>query len=214
MMKTGFAGLATVGMLLLTTTLAFAHHPMGGALPQTFWHGLLSGIGHPIIGIDHLAFVIAAGVAAALAGSRTLLAAAFIAATVAGCLITAAGGVTLPMTEVAIAVSVLLVGGLLMAGTTVPGPVFAVLFAAAGLYHGSAYAGAIIGAETTPLSAYLIGFGLVQFAIMAAAGWATSHARAHVGRAALEPRLAGAVVAGVGLTFLAEHAERIILPGM
>ena len=214
MMKTGFAGLAAIGMLLLTTTLALAHHPMGGALPETFWHGLLSGIGHPVIGIDHLAFIIAAGVAAALAGPRVLLAAVYIAATIAGCLVTAAGGVTLPMMEVAIAASVLLVGGLLMAGTTVPASVFAVLFAIAGLYHGSAYAGAIVGAETTPLAAYLIGFGLVQFAIMVAAGWAAGRARAHAGRAALEPRLAGAVVAGVGLTFLVEHAERIMLPGM
>ena len=214
MMKTGFAGLAAIGMLLLTTTLALAHHPMGGALPQTFWHGLLSGIGHPVIGIDHLAFIIAAGVAVALAGPRVLLAAVYIAATIAGCLVTAAGGVTPPMMEVAIAASVLLVGGLLMAGTTVPASVFAVLFAIAGLYHGSAYAGAIVGAETTPLAAYLIGFGLVQFAIMVAAGWAAGRARAHAGRAALEPRLAGAVVAGVGLTFLVEHAERIMLPGM
>jgi len=215
MIKTGFAGLAAIGMLLLSATLALAHHPMGGALPQTSWHGLLSGIGHPVIGIDHLAFVIAAGIAAALAGSRVLLAAVFIAATVAGCLITAAGGVTLPMTEVAIAASVLLVGGLLMAGTTtVPASVFAVLFAVAGLYHGSAYAEAIVGAEATPLAAYLIGFGLVQFAIMVAAGWAAGRARAHAGRAALEPHLAGAVVAGVGLTFLVEHAERIMFPGM
>ena len=89
-----------------------------------------------------------------------------------------------------------------------PVSVYTVLFAVAGLYHGSAYAGAIVGAETTPLLAYLIGFGLVQFAIMVAAGWAASRARAHVDRAALEPRLAGAVVAGVGLTFLVEHAER------
>lgn len=214
MIKTGFAGLAAIGMLLLSATFALAHHPMGGALPQTFWHGLLSGIGHPVIGIDHLAFVIAAGIAAALAGPRVRLAAVFIAATVAGCLLTAAGGVTLPLTEVVIAASVLLVGGLLMAGTTVPVSVFTVLFAVAGLYHGSAYAGAIVGAEATPLLAYLIGFGLVQFAIMVAAGWAAGRARAHVDGAALEPRLAGAVVAGVGLTFLVEHAERIMFPGM
>ena len=51
MIKTGFAGLAAICMLLLSATFALAHHPMGGALPQTLWHGLLSGIGHPVIGI-------------------------------------------------------------------------------------------------------------------------------------------------------------------
>ena len=29
---------------------ALAHHAMDSALPQTFMHGLLSGLGHPLIG--------------------------------------------------------------------------------------------------------------------------------------------------------------------
>ncbi len=33
---------------------AFAHHPLGGEAPQTIANGLLSGVGHPIIGFDHL----------------------------------------------------------------------------------------------------------------------------------------------------------------
>lgn len=49
--------------LLLTLAPASAHHVMDGQLPSTFAQGLLSGLGHPVIGPDHLAFLIAVGVA-------------------------------------------------------------------------------------------------------------------------------------------------------
>ena len=35
---------------------ALAHQPMGGVVPETLLHGLMSGVGHPIIGLDHFAF--------------------------------------------------------------------------------------------------------------------------------------------------------------
>src|SRR5213592_3053559 len=41
--------------------MAWAHHFMGGGLPETFAQGLLSGLGHPVIGLDHAAFIAAAG---------------------------------------------------------------------------------------------------------------------------------------------------------
>ncbi|PKO63289.1 MAG: urease accessory protein UreJ, partial [Betaproteobacteria bacterium HGW-Betaproteobacteria-17] len=47
---------ATTGLLLVASTSALAHHPMGGMTPQTLSQGLLSGLGHPVIGLDHLAF--------------------------------------------------------------------------------------------------------------------------------------------------------------
>jgi urease accessory protein len=34
---------------------------MGGKLPSTFTEGFLSGLGHPAIGPDHLAFLVAIG---------------------------------------------------------------------------------------------------------------------------------------------------------
>ena len=36
---------------------------MGGGTPSTFVDGILSGVGHPIIGPDHLAFLVALGIA-------------------------------------------------------------------------------------------------------------------------------------------------------
>src|SRR5262249_61127194 len=40
---------------------ASAHHLMGGKLPGNAWEGFLSGLGHPIIGPDHFAFVVGVG---------------------------------------------------------------------------------------------------------------------------------------------------------
>ncbi len=150
---------------------ALAHHPMGGAVPQTVAQGLLSGLAHPVIGIDHLAFVIAAGVlAAGVADRRTRLALplVFLGAGVIGTLLHVAG-IGLGPVEIIVAASVLLAGGLLLrrqaptAGALVP------IFAVAGLFHGHAFAESIIGSETGALVAYLLGLAAVQAAIAYAA---------------------------------------------
>jgi urease accessory protein len=36
---------------------AFAHPPLAGMPLQTFAHGIPSGVGHPLLGFDHLFFV-------------------------------------------------------------------------------------------------------------------------------------------------------------
>ncbi len=193
---------------------ALAHHPMGGATPGYFMDGFLSGIGHPIIGIDHLAFIIAVGVASAFLAARYVMPAFFIGATVLGCLLYSVGNISLPFTEFAIAASVLLLGTLIMSGRDLNPKICAALFSLAGLFHGSAYATEIVGAEATPLAAYLIGFSLVQYAIAAVSivvlreTWKASTALS------TQPRLAGALVAGVGLTFLIENIESALFAGM
>ena len=47
---------------------ALAHHPLAGLPMETGAQGLLSGLAHPVLGFDHLFFVLAAGVATRLAG--------------------------------------------------------------------------------------------------------------------------------------------------
>ena len=51
-----------------TAGTASAHHLMGGKTPSTFADGILSGVGHPIIGPDHLAFLVALGIAVGVGG--------------------------------------------------------------------------------------------------------------------------------------------------
>ena len=197
-------------VLAASASPALAHHAMGGQVPDTLATGLLSGLGHPVIGIDHLAFVIAAGLAAAFTGHRLLSPLAFVAATLAGCLLQVAG-TTLPAAELVIALSVVAIGAVVISGRSIGSPALLGLFALAGLFHGWAYGGSIVGAEPTPLIAYLVGFSAIQYGIVVGVGLLAVRLWNAAGPDAIRPRLAGAVVAGIGLTFLMEHVESLIL---
>lgn len=157
----------TAGLLLVATTSAFAHHPMGGMTPQTFSQGLLSGFGHPLIGLDHFAFlVVAMLLTCALKGaSRFLVPLAFIGATIGGTVLHL-GAASIPMSEMLVALSVV-VGGVLALTRRYPGAfALSAIFAASGVLHGYAYGESIIGAEAAPLVAYLIGFAAIQYALI------------------------------------------------
>jgi len=49
--------IAITFLAALDAAPAFAHHPLAGMSLQTFAHGILSGVGHPLLGFDHLFFV-------------------------------------------------------------------------------------------------------------------------------------------------------------
>ncbi|WP_439599368.1 HupE/UreJ family protein [Falsiroseomonas sp.] len=153
--------LATGMPLLLLAGPAAAHHPMGGELPSTLWHGLASGLAHPVIGPDHLAFLLAIGLVAGLAGWGWMRPLSFALASLAG---VAAGwlGLWLPAVEWLVAATLLLAGLLLLAGPAPRRAGWELLLPLAGLAHGQAYAEAMIGAEATPVLAYLVGLALVQ----------------------------------------------------
>jgi urease accessory protein len=191
-------GGVAVAVMLIASMPAEAHHMMGGRTPATFMEGLLSGLGHPVIGIDHLAFIVAMGIAVGAAGLNLMLPALFIAASAVGVALHLRG-VSLPGAEVLVALSVLLAGAMLARGRAVGGAIWAVLFAAAGLFHGFAFGESIYGAETSPLVAYLAGLVIVQGALATAIAVAVRG----IGAAALNTRLAGATIAGIGLAVLA-----------
>lgn len=195
---------------VLAAAPAFAHHPMGGTVPATFVQGLLSGIGHPVIGLDHFAFLVALGLAAAFMRNVWAPPLAAVLGMAAGCLL-AVGSVALPMVEPVVALSVLLLGGMVLFGRGLPAPAAAVLFAFAGLFHGAAYGAAVIGAEPTPIVAYLVGLAAVQMAITLGAAFLVRGVGKAASAAALQPRLAGAVCAGIGLAFAVEMLEGALL---
>jgi urease accessory protein len=185
-----------VALLALAPLPAFAHHAMGGVTPSTNWQGFVSGLAHPVIGVDHLAFLIAAGVLAAALPPRGGLIAilAFVAGGFLGSLAHIAG-IGFGPVEVLVALSIVAAGIALLRG--VPGSILPVAFALAGLVHGHAFAEAIIGAETGAVVAYLLGLALVQGAIAAGV--------AHVARGIGAPRLVrltGVTASVVGAGFL------------
>lgn len=163
----GRALLAVCAGGLLAASPAFAHHGMDGMTPQTFGQGLFSGLAHPVIGPDHLAFLIAAVVLTfALKGAGRLLAPlAFVAATVGGTVLHL-GAADIPMSETLVALSVV-VAGVLALTYRAPGAfLVSAIFAVSGILHGYAYGESIVGAEATPLLAYLVGFAAIQYAVI------------------------------------------------
>ena len=148
---------------LLISTPSSAHHAMGGATPSNGWEGLLSGLAHPVLGLDHLAFVVAAGLIAALHRRGVFIPIAFVAASLIGTSVHLLA-LDLPASQPMISLSVLLMGALLVARRRSL-PIVAALASAAGIFHGYAYGESIVGAEMAPLSAYLLGLALVQLAI-------------------------------------------------
>jgi urease accessory protein len=201
---------ASVPLFLASAGPAFAHHLMGGKLPDTFATGLLSGLGHPVIGLDHFAFIAGVGIASAFLTRGFIAVVAFIVATVAGCTLHLMS-VSIPAVEIIVAASVLMIGVAIMSGRLLSADAATVLFAVAGLFHGYAYGESIFGAEQTPLAAYLVGFALIQTAI--ATGFMLLVRSLAPMRAGAAPsRLAGAVIAGIGLTFLVQNVQAVVLP--
>jgi urease accessory protein len=186
-------------LLAATAAPAHAHHAMDYAMPATALEGLLSGFGHPVIGVDHLLFIAGAGVLAARFARGALLPLAFVVASVA-----AAGlryvGVDVGLGELWIAGSLVVLGALMLVAS-VPGRGVTVgLFMIAGALHGYALAEAIVGAERTPLAAYLAGLALVQSAIALGAWWVATWLVLRRPRVPLQ-RLAGAVIGIAGVAF-------------
>jgi urease accessory protein len=189
------AALSVIPFFLMTAPAA-AHHVMGGKIPTTFAEGFLSGLGHPVIGPDHLAFLLAIGVAVGVGGLNLVLPLLFVVASAIGVTLHV-NGVNLPGAEIVVAVSVLFAGFLIARGRALPVSLWALLFAAAGLFHGYAFGESIFGAERSPLHAYLLGLIIVQSALTV--GTALFVRRRAGGVSAIAPRLAGAVIIGVGL---------------
>jgi urease accessory protein len=184
---------------VLAAVPASAHHMMGGRRPSTFWEGLLSGLGHPVIGPDHLAFLLAVGVVVGVGGLNLALPAVFVAATAVGVL-AHVNSVALPATEIIVALSVLLAGGLIARGRALPVPLWVAIFAVAGFFHGYAFGESIFGAEVSPLGAYLLGLVLIQGVLTIALALVAR--RLCAGISAPAARLAGAAIVGVGFTAL------------
>jgi urease accessory protein len=192
-----------IAVSALAAEPAFAHHVMGGRMPATFLEGLLSGLGHPVIGIDHFAAVVAVGCLAAAHRAGAALAVAFVLAMIGGVALHLHGA-TVPASELLVALSVITLGAILLRVRPLPVSASLGLFVLVGLTHGYALGESIYGAERSPLAAYLIGLAIIQSAV---ALGAMAMARA-VTRDRVDPvrlRLIGAGIAGIGLAVLMQQ---------
>lgn len=154
--------------LALLPSMAFAHtgHGEGAAL--------LSGITHPLGGLDHVLAMLAVGLWAGITGARAVwtLPLAFVAAMIAGGALGAAG-IGLPMVEPMILASIIVIGAL-AAMALRPGLAASLgLVALFGLFHGHAHgtegpasglALYALGYAGATMALHLAGIALVRFA--------------------------------------------------
>lgn len=187
------------GAALCTGTFAWAHpghfgHP---ALPG---HGFADGWAHPFHGWDHVLAMLAVGLLAARAGGHAQWAfpATFLAALLAGGAL-AAGGVPGFGVEYAIAVSVIVFGGLLALVREPSWRWEAAIVALFALFHGHAHAAELSAA--TSFASVAGGF-LAGTAVLLAGGIAAGLSFRRVG-SARALRFGGGAIAVAGVTMLA-----------
>ena len=142
-------------LLVVMPTVVLAHEGHGS--------GFLSGLGHPVGGMDHLLAMLAVGLWAAMLGGRALwaLPLAFVGAMLAGGMLGLAA-LPLPGVEPMILASVVLLGVAAALALRLPAGWAAVAVAAFGLFHGHAH-----GAEgpETGLVLYAAGFALATMGL-------------------------------------------------
>jgi len=197
---------------LVFASPASAHHPMGGRVPSNFFEGFMSGLAHPVIGLDHLAFIVAVGLFAALKPQGFLIPLSFVLSAMFGTGLHLMG-VNLPVVELVVPASILLFGVFLTTKTSPNALVMIALSAVSGLFHGHAYGEAIFGAQTTALVSYLVGFTLIQLVISGSAFLVGQKVlKGDFSQVSPSLKSAGLVICGIGATFLASNISALLLP--
>jgi len=172
--RAALVGGATVVGFLLPAVPALAHPGHPGS-------GFGSGLGHPPTGPDHLLAMVAVGVVAAFASRRWVAwatPAAFVGGMVLGAVL-GLGGVSIPGTETAIALSVVALGAIVVTTAGRDGTWLPVVVGLFGVAHGVAH-GAEAPSAASPV-AYVAGFVVATVALHAAgagAGWTVRRAPA------------------------------------
>lgn len=161
--------------------------------------GLLDGLAHPVLGIDHLIAIVVVGTLAYLLADRMpwfTLPATFVGAMAVGGTLGVLG-VTTGSTELFVALSVVLLGVVLLALTgVVEARAHAALVALAAIFHGLAHGGEVPGTASPAL--YVIGF-LLATAGLHLAGVALGPV---VARSRIVRGLAGAGVVAAGVVLV------------
>lgn len=191
---------ATIALMLMSVAPASAHHVMGGAAPTTLFEGLLSGLAHPVIEMDHLAFVIALGLAAAFASDGFRLVALFIAGSLVGVV---GQGLSsfVPHLELMVALSIVCLGLGFVARRIGRSPTWWAFAACAGILHGFAYGEAIAASPWPAVFAYIVGLAVTQVMIVLMAKTFVELMRVDAAAPLRGSRAVGGVLVLVGMAF-------------
>lgn len=168
-------------LLFILSAPAIAHHAVPGLSLGSFEQALLSGIGHPILGVNHLIFVLAMGAAAALSGVLLAGSLAAIAAMMLGCfLISLPSG--LPVQEMLVGFAVISLCVIVASQRRLSRLLLAMFFAGLGLLYGAGFGATIVsqgsGAAVEAFAGYLLGLCVTQSAMALGSGLIARRLRA------------------------------------
>jgi urease accessory protein len=185
----------------LVPSLALAHPGLPGHT-----HDLATGFLHPLGGIDHVLAMVAVGLLAAQLGGRALwlVPASFVAAMAAAGL-AGMNGVALPLTEVGIAASIIVLGGAIALRLSMAIAAAMALVGFFAIFHGYAHgtetpetaSGLLYGLGFVAATALLHGFGI-------GIGLALGRLDGTFGRNLV--RITGTVIAAFGIAMLSGAA--------
>lgn len=191
---------ATIALMFLSGAPASAHHVMGGMAPSNLFEGLLSGLAHPVIEMDHLAFVIALGLAAAFTSDGVRLVALFVGGSLAGVL-THGFGRSVPHLELLVALSIVCVGLGFVARRLGRSLAWWVFAAAAGLLHGFSYGEATAASPWPVVLSYAAGLVVTQVLLVVMAKTFVELMRVDATAPPRGSRLVGGILVAVGMAF-------------
>lgn len=145
-------------LALLVAGPAMAHHPMQAMhLVPNALTGLISGLAHPLLGPDHLLFLVALALVGLQRSGRWMISLLAVGLTGSALGLIWPG---LPAAEVLVSLT-LVVEGLVVLGR-LPQALLVPAFA----FHGYVLSASVIGWESTPIATYLLGLMFSQGALL------------------------------------------------
>ncbi|MBN4000943.1 HupE/UreJ family protein [Nostoc sp. LPT] len=152
------AALILISLLSSLSGTPFDHSISNG------WEAFLWGLAEPVISLNCLIGIVAIGLLSSVFVRGAAIAGCFIFATVLGIVIHISQ-LNLPGTEIAIAISTIVFGTMLMMPNQLNFLVLALVGISAGLFQGYANAESIVAAGMIPVVAYILGITLTLFAV-------------------------------------------------
>ncbi|MBN3951216.1 MAG: HupE/UreJ family protein [Nostoc sp. NMS7] len=167
------------------------------------WEGFLWGLADPVISLDCLIGILAIGLLSSAFVRGAAIAGGFVFAAVLGIIIHLFQ-LNFPGTEIAIAISTIVFGTMLMIPNQPNFIILALMGVSAGLFQGYANAESIIGAEIIPIIAYILGITLTLFVVaMSAREIGTAMGMGEINRILpWKISIAGFAFCAIGIVFL------------
>lgn len=156
--------IGAIAVLILISLLSSLSGTPDRHIISNCWEGFLWGLADPVISLDCLIGILAIGLLSSVFVRGAAIAGGFVFAAVLGIIIHLFQ-LNFPGTEIAIAISTIVFGTMLMIPNQPNFIVLALMGVSAGLFQGYANAESIIGAGIIPIIAYILGITLTLFVV-------------------------------------------------